>query len=151
MNNLIYGIILSILPISELRGGIPVAMASDAPLSVIFFSCVLANIIIIPFIFLFLDFLHKHFLKIRPYRVLFSKLVTRTRSKIEHRVGTKWEMFALFCLVAIPLPGTGAYTGVLAAWLFKLRRKQSLITIALGVLAAGILVTLASLGIYSLV
>ena len=151
MNELIYGIILSILPISELRLGIPVAMASNYPLGLIFLVCVLANILIIPIIFLFLDTLHKKFLKIKVYEKLFSKLITRTRKKIEHRVGTKWEMPALFLLVAIPLPGTGAYTGVIAAWLFDLRRKQAFKAIAFGVLAAGILVTLASLGIYSLI
>lgn len=150
MNELLYGIILSILPISELRLGIPVAMASNLPLGIIFFSCVLANILIIPIIFLFLDFLHEKFLRIKIYEKLFTKLITRTRKKIEHRIGTKWEMPALFLLVAIPLPGTGAYTGALAAWIFNLKRKKSLIAISLGVLVAGILVTMASLGIYSL-
>ncbi len=150
MNNLIYGIILSALPISELRGGIPLAMSSGAPIGVIFMLCVLANILIIPIIFLFLDFLHEKFMTKKFYRILFSKIINRTRRKIEHRIGTKWEYPALLLLVAIPLPGTGAYTGSLAAWLFKLNRKKSYITIALGVVIAGILVTLASLGIYSL-
>ena len=150
MSNLIYGIILSALPIAELRGGIPLAMFSGAPLGLIFILCVLANIIIIPLIFLFLDFLHERFMEKKFYRVLFSKLINRTRRKIEHRIGTKWEYPALLLLVAIPLPGTGAYTGSLAAWLFKLNRKKSYLTIALGVVIAGILVTLASLGIYSL-
>ena len=151
MNSLSYGILLSMLPISELRIGIPVAMSSNQPTLVVFFLCVLANIIIIPFIFLFLDLLHHQFIKVKPYRVLFNKVVSRTKRKIEHRVGTKWEMPALFLLVAIPLPGTGAYTGVLAAWLFNLRRKLAIVTIALGVLTAGIIITLASLGIYSLI
>ncbi|MBT7237606.1 small multi-drug export protein [Candidatus Woesearchaeota archaeon] len=151
MNNLIYGIILSALPIAELRGGIPLAMSSGASIGSIFFLCVLANILIIPLIFLFLDFLHERFLEKRFYRVLFSKVVNKTRKKIEHRIGTKWEYFALFLLVAIPLPGTGAYTGSLAAWLFKLNRKKSILVIALGVIIAGILVTLASLGIYSFI
>ncbi|MBT6995251.1 small multi-drug export protein [Candidatus Woesearchaeota archaeon] len=151
MSNLIYGIILSALPIAELRGGIPLAMSSGASIGVIFTLCVLANILIIPIIFLFLDFLHERFMEKKFYRVLFSKLINRTRRKIEHRIGTKWEYPALLLLVAIPLPGTGAYTGSLAAWLFKLDRKKSLVTIAAGVFIAGILVTLASLGIYSLI
>jgi uncharacterized membrane protein len=149
MGNLIYGIILSALPIAELRGGIPLAMTSNAPLGVIFTLCVLANILIIPLIFLFLDFLHERLMEKRFYSKLFSKLINRTRRKIEHRIGTKWEYPALLLLVAIPLPGTGVYTGSLAAWLFKLNRKKSLLTIALGVLIAGMIVTLATLGFYS--
>ncbi|MBT3416626.1 small multi-drug export protein [Candidatus Woesearchaeota archaeon] len=151
MNNLIYGIILSALPIAELRGGVPLAMSSGAPIWMVFILCVLANILIIPVVFFFLDFLHERFMGRRFYRVLFSKIVNRTRKKIEHRIGTKWEYPALLLLVAIPFPGTGAYAGSLAAWLFKLNRKKSLITIALGVLIAGVLVTFASLGIYSLI
>jgi len=151
MNELLYGIILSILPISELRLGIPVAMSSNTPLIIIFLACVIANILIIPIIFLFLDFLHHRFLKIKAYEKLFSKLIIRTRKKMEHHVGTKWEMPALFLLVAIPLPGTGAYTGVFAAWLFNLKRKKAFTAIALGVILAGILITLASLGIYNLI
>jgi len=151
MNELLYGIILSILPISELRLGIPVAMGSNTPLGIIFLVCVIANILIIPIIFLFLDFLHEKFLRIKIYEKLFSKLIIKTRKKMEKHVGTKWEMPALFLLVAIPLPGTGAYTGVLAAWLFNLRRRKAFMAISLGVLLAGILVTLASLGLYSLI
>ncbi len=151
MNELLYGILLSLLPISELRLGIPLAISAGYPPTLVFILCVLANILIIPFIFLFLDYLHHRFLHIKIYRVLFEKIVIKTRSKIEHRIGTKWEMPALFLLVAIPLPGTGAYTGVLAAWLFKLRRRKAFVAISLGVLTAGIIVTLATLGIYSLI
>ncbi len=151
MNNLIYGLILSILPISELRGGIPLALSAGYPVFLTFSLCVLANILIIPFIFLFLDYLHGKFLKIGIYRKIFSKLIVRTRKKIEDKIGTKWEMPALFLLVAIPMPGTGAYAGVLASWIFKLNRRNSFIAISLGVLTAGIIVTLTTLGIYSLI
>lgn len=151
MNELVYGIILSLLPISELRGGIPVAMASEASLPTIFASCVIANLLIIPIVFLFLDLLHARFIRINLYRRIFTKAVTRTRKKIEHRVGTKWEMLFLFLLVAIPLPFTGGYTGILAAWFFDLHRKKATAAICLGVLTAGILITLASLGVYSLI
>lgn len=151
MNNFIYGLILSILPISELRGGIPVAMSSGINPWVIFVSCVLVNILVIPIVYFFLDFLHHKFLKFERYRVLFGKLVIRTKRKIESKIGTKWQYPALFAFVAIPFPGTGAYTGVLAAWLFGINRIKSFATIALGVLVAGIIVMLATLGVYSLI
>lgn len=151
MNNFIYGLILSILPISELRGGIPVAMSSGINIWVIFFSCVLINILVIPIAYFFLDFLHHRFLKSERYRVFFGKIVIRTKRKIETKIGTKWQYPALFAFVAVPLPGTGAYTGVIAAWLFDMNRIKAFGTISLGVLTAGIIITLATLGIYSLI
>nr|MBA4405469.1 ligand-binding protein SH3 [Nanoarchaeum sp.] len=151
MNNFIYGLILSILPISELRGGIPVAMSSGIDPWIVFFSCVAVNIFVIPIAYFFLDFLHHKFLKFERYRVLFGKVVIRTKRKIESKIGTKWQYPALFAFVAVPLPGTGAYTGVIAAWLFGMNRIKSFIAIALGVLVAGVIVTLATLGVYSLI
>jgi len=150
MNSLIYGLILSVLPLSELRVGIPVAMSSSYPTILVFLLCVIANILIIPFIFLFFDYIHHKLIRVKAYNSIYTRLVTRSRKKIEHHIGTKWEMPALFLLVAIPIPGTGAYTGVLIAWLFKLKRAKAIISISLGVIAAGILVTLASLGVYSI-
>ena len=151
MNNFIYGLILSILPISELRGGIPVAMSSGVNMWVVFFSCVLVNILVIPIAYFFLDFFHHKFLKFERYRVLFGKVVIRTKRKIESKIGTKWQYPALFAFVAVPLPGTGAYSGVLAAWLFEMNKIKASIAIALGVLVAGIIITLATLGVYSLI
>tara|TARA_Y100000310_G_C20638648_1_gene792616 strand:- start:491 stop:949 length:459 start_codon:yes stop_codon:yes gene_type:complete len=150
MTNFLYTILLSILPISELRGGIPFAIALGYNPLLSFLVLTLANILMIPIIFIFLDYFHKHFLKIKIYEKLFNKLIIRTRNKIEHRIGTRTEFLALFLLVAIPLPGTGAYSGCLAAWLFNLKRRKSILTISLGVLTAGILVTLATLGLVNL-
>ena len=148
MNNLIYAIILTILPISELRGGIPLAISQGYPTLSIFLLLTLLNMLIIFPIFLFLDYLHEHFLKIKFYSFLFNKYVSKTRRKIEKHVGTKWELVALYFLTAIPAPGTGAYTASLAAWLFKIKRRKAYLAISLGVITAGIIVTLISLGIF---
>ena len=150
MNALIKAILLSIAPISELRGGIPLAIKLGINIWTAFFVCVIANILIIPVIFLFLDYLHKYFYKIKVYRVIFDKFVRRTRRKFQKHAGTRWEYPALFLFVAIPLPITGAYTGILIAWLFGLKRRKSILTIALAVITAGIIITLLSLGIFSL-
>jgi len=150
MQNLLSAIILSILPISELRGGIPLAIASGINPWQAFLICTLFNILIIPLVFLFLDFIHKYLYKIRIYKIIFDKIITRARNKFQKHAGTKWEYPALFIFVAVPLPGTGAYTGSLIAWLFNLKRRKSILAIALGVLVAGIIITLISFGIFSL-
>ncbi|MFH1971978.1 MAG: small multi-drug export protein [archaeon] len=151
MNNLFIAILLSIAPISELRGGIPYGIGFGYNPILVFALCTLANILIIVIIFLFLDYLHETFMKITLYRKLMDRVILRTKKKIESKVGSKWETLALYLLVAIPLPGTGAYTGCLAAWLFKLNRKKSMLAISLGVLTAGIIITLVSTGVLSLV
>ena len=150
MYTLLKAILLSIAPISELRGGIPYAIGLGITPWTAFFWCTLFNILIIPVIFLFLNYLHKHFYKVRPYKICFDKVVNRAIRKYTKHAGTKWEYPILFLLVAIPLPGTGGYTGALVAWLFGLKRRKSILTIILGVITAGILVTFISLGIFSL-
>ena len=146
MDGLIKGIVLSLLPISELRGGIPVAMASGVGWMTAFITCVVANILVIIPVFFFLDNIHKHLMKIKIYEKIFNTYLDRVRKRVEVKMEKHtWEYWVLFLFVAIPFPSTGAYTGF-----FEMERKKSFITIALGVLAAGIIVTLvvsmASLG-----
>lgn len=142
-SGIIKGIIFSILPVFELRGGIPVAIASGASWFSAFFFCVGANILVIGPIFFFLDYIHEHLMKIRTYNRVFNLYLNRVRKKAEEKFAKyKWEYFVLFLFVAIPMPGTGAYTGCLIAWFFELDRKKSYISIALGVITAGIVVTI---------
>ena len=151
MDGLLQGIILSVLPISELRGGIPVAVASGVGLLPAFLSCVLANILVIVPVFFFLDYIHTYLMKISLYNKLFTLYLERVRKRVEAKFAQQtWEYFVLFLFVAIPFPSTGAYTGCLIAWFFEMERKRSFLTIASGVVVAGIVVTavvsVASLG-----
>lgn len=141
MNIWILTIIWSVLPVSELRGGIPYAILNGINPLVAFFLCVFFNILIIPFVFLFLDYVNSFLLKIKPWRKFFDYFLTRKVEKIKLKYETL-SYFVLFLFVAVPAPGTGAYTGVLLAWFFKLNRKKSFLVIALGVISAGIIVTL---------
>ena len=143
-------IILSMLPISEVRGGLPYALQVGIDFPTAFIFTILANILIVPIFSIFLDTLHKYFYKIKPYRYFFNKWVTRTRKKIEHRIGTKWELPTLLLFVAIPLPITGAYTGTLAAWVFKINRIKAILTISLGIFIAALIVSLVYFGFTSL-
>jgi uncharacterized membrane protein len=133
-------IILSMLPFSELRGGIPLAVALGINPFLAFIIAVAANIAVVPLIFLFLDYMHEHFMKIPFYARAFNHFLERARRKSEKKLG-QWGYFGLLLLVAVPLPVTGAYTGTLAAWFFELDRKKSMMTIAGGVIIAGIIVS----------
>jgi len=134
------------LPISEVRGGIPYALVSGLDFTTAFIFCVLANILIVPLFFIFLDTLHHVFYRYKTYRFFFDKWVSRTRKKIEHRIGTKWELPTLLLFVAIPFPLTGAYSGTLVAWLFNINRIKAILTISLGIFIAALVVSLVYFG-----
>lgn len=146
----IIGLIVSALPIAELRGGIPLAIASGMRPLYAFLLCVIINILIMFPLFFFLDHLHVGFMKWGFYRRLFLKYIHKSRRKLSKYVGTKWEFLALLLLVAIPLPATGVYTGTILAWLFDIKRKEAYLALAFGVALAGVIVSLATLGVLSL-
>ena len=152
MNSLILAILLTILPITELRAGLPLAISyaleNNIPVFLIFILILLINILIIFIIFLFLDFIHKYLMKVGWYSKLFNHIINKFRKKVdkfEEKNKQTW-FWGLVLFVAIPLPGTGAWSGCLLAWLLGLDRKKSLLAISLGVLIAGILVLAATLG-----
>jgi uncharacterized membrane protein len=145
MNPFIITIISSMLPILELRFAIPYAIINGINPFTAFFIAVFANILIIPLIFFFLDNIHNLFLKSKSYEKIFNFYITKKVNKVKRKY-ENLEMFALFLFVAIPAPGTGAYTGVLLSWFFKLNRKKSFAVIALGVITAGIVTTLLTIG-----
>ena len=141
MNNIIFwSIFLSILPIAELRGGIPYAIANDLNPLLTFFICVGANILVFPIVFFFLEFLHPLFLKIDLYNRLFDKFIIKTREKVGNKI-EKYGFWGLMIFVMIPLPVTGAYSGSFAAWLFNIPKKKAFLAVSLGVIMAGIIVT----------
>ena len=156
MNSLILAIILTVLPISELRGGMPVAInyALNNNLSIwpIFLMILLFNILVIFLAYIFLDFFHRRLLKIKVYNRLFNFYIDRGIRKGADSFKKKYSAYgflALTLFVAIPLPATGAWTGTILAWFLDLDRKKSMISIAFGVAIAAVIVLLASLGFLS--
>jgi len=132
--------LIALLPVVELRGAIPVginlyhlAWYKASLLALI------GNILPVPFLLLFLGEAAKFLSKIPLFRRFFDWLFTRTRKKSK-RI-EEYKFLGLMVFVAIPLPGTGAWTGSVAAFLLGMDFGRSLMAIALGVLLAGILVT----------
>ncbi len=153
---LIYALILTIMPITELRVGLPMAIiyAIEHHISIVFiFSLVvLLNILMIFFIFYFLDHMHNIFMNLKFYRKFFEAYVKKFQKKVD-KFEKKYQnlgFFALVLFVAVPLPGTGAWTGCLVSWLLGLDRKKSILAIALGVLIAGTIILFGTLGFINL-
>ena len=136
MNSIIWSALLSMTPVGELRVGIPFALASGLSPWTAFLACVIANIIIVPICFLFLELIHTKLLHVNSYQSVFDKFMEKTRKKVQPLV-EKYGMFGLAAFVAVPIPGTGAYTGALAAWFLGMNKWKAFISIAIGVVAAG--------------
>ncbi len=133
-------IITSALPILELRGGIPVAMTLfDFPWYYAFILAIIGNLLPVPFILLFLNAITEWLSKVEFCHRVLDWLFERTRRR--GRIIERYKRIGLVLFVAIPLPITGAWTGSLAAVLFGLRFKHALLSIFIGVLIAGAIVT----------
>ncbi|MFC2012600.1 COG2426 family protein [Chloroflexota bacterium] len=133
-------IITSALPILELRGGIPVAMALfDFPWYYALMLAVIGNLLPVPLILLFLNSVIPLFSRVKFFDRFLSWLFERTRRR--GRIIERYKRIGLILFVAIPLPVTGAWTGSLAAVLFGMRFRYAFLSILIGVLIAGIIVT----------
>jgi len=144
-------LLVSALPIVELRGAIPFALGvyNLSPLSAFFWS-IIGNIIpvifILPLLGIVSNFLSKHS---KFFKKFFIWLFERTRKKHNHKFEL-WGSLMLVLFVAIPLPMTGAWTGALAAFVFGIPFRKALPLIFLGIIIAGVIVSLMSLGILSI-
>ncbi len=153
---IIWAIILSILPISELRGGIPLAIIyaneNNIPVILVISLIIMLNILVIFFVFYFLDTIHHRLLNIKVYKKMFDSYIGKIQNKLDkfEKKHSTMGFLALTLFVAIPLPATGAWSGCLISWLLGLDRKKSILGISLGVIIAGILVSLGTLGFLGL-
>lgn len=141
---------VSMVPIVELRGAIPIGFALQLPLFWNYFVCVLGNMLPVPVILLFSKAVLLWCCKWKHGGKIFQKIYDKgikAGKKLTEKVGRS-EYFALFLFVAIPLPGTGAWTGCLAATLLDLKFWPTVASVAAGVLCAGIVMGLASAGIF---
>ncbi|HEY54688.1 MAG TPA: small multi-drug export protein [Dehalococcoidia bacterium] len=130
-------------PIAELRAAIPVAIIQyDFPWHYALLLAVIGNLLPVPFILLFLDAITRFLSRVGFLKRFLEWLFERTRRR--GRVIERYERIGLALFVAVPLPFTGAWTGALAAVLLGLRFKHAMLSIVIGVIIAGIVVTCAT-------
>ena len=147
--NKMFGIFLiSMLPVVELRGAIPVGAAIGLPWYLNMIVSIVGNLLPVPFILLFsvkaFEFMKKHNILVK----FIEKIENRAKKRSEGLA--TGEFIGLMLFVAIPFPGTGAWTGALIAALLQFERKRSFIYITLGVLIAAAIMTAVSYGVISL-
>jgi len=145
INELLQVFLLSMTPITELRGSIPLGLCYDLPAWQVFFVSIIGNMIPVLFILLFLEwisnFLSKRFVIFKNIFGWLFKLTEKRHSKTFET----YRSLALVILTAIPLPFTGAYTASLCAFIFNIPSKKAFPLILIGVIIAGIIMTIISL------
>ena len=141
----LYVLLISMLPIIELRGAIPVAAVMQLNPIISYIVSIVGNMLPVPFILLFITRFCELMKKVKYLNKLplwLEKKVAKNEGKI-----TKYKNWGLFIFVAIPLPGTGAWTGALVAAFLGYKFKDAIFSILAGVLAAGVIMTAGSFGL----
>lgn len=145
----IFVFVLSMLPVIELRGAIPVGFAFKFELWETLLLSIVGNILIIPFIILLfarIMLLMKKFSFTRKIALSIESRTQRKSQKVENLI-----FFGLMMFVAIPLPGTGAWTASMIAGLLQIKIRKAFIPIALGVLIAAFIVTMVTYGVITII
>ena len=149
LNKYLYVFVISMVPLIELRGAIPIGVASGLPLWSTYIVAIIGNMLPVPFIFFFA----RKVLEWGADKPLIGGFFSWCLNK-GHKGGEKLKakagrglFWALLLFVGIPVPGTGAWTGTLAASILDMKFKDVLIACMGGVLLAGIIMGLASAGL----
>ena len=142
-------VLFSMIPVVELRGGIPFGVTLGLPVWAAFIAAVIGNLIPVPFIIVYI----RRILQWMRERIpRLNRLVDALERKA-HLKGqrvTKYKYLGLMLFVAIPLPGTGAWTGSLAAAFLDMPLRKALPSVIAGVLTAGMLISILTYGVASL-
>ena len=146
--NIIMTFIVSMVPVIELRGAIPLGVLNGLDVGTAMIVSILGNLVPVPFIIIFIK---KIFKWMQTQSETLAKIVHKMEEKADNKKDQvlKYEFWGLLILVAIPLPGTGAWTGALVAAMLDMRLKNAFPAILLGVIIAGIVVTMATYGVAS--
>ncbi len=146
LKDFLWVLLMSMVPMTELRLAIPIGCGLGLPAWQSFVAAVVGNMLPVPFIVLFI---RRIFAFIRRHWSFLNGILDRIEKKAENNMERvqRFEILGLCLFVAIPLPGTGAWTGSLIAALLDIRLRRALPTIFLGVLIAGVIVTLISYGV----
>lgn len=145
----IWTILVSMVPVVELRGGIPFGVAAGLPVWEAYLAAVIGNVIPVPFIIVYI---RRIFQWMRQRMPRFNGVVDRLEAKahLKGRVVSRYKYLGLAVFVAIPLPGTGAWTGALAAAFLDMPLRRAVPSIVIGVLAAGAAISALTFGVASL-
>lgn len=142
--------LIAMVPVLELRAAIPAGVIAGLNLQAVLAAAIMGNLLPIPFIIVFI---RKIFKRMQSKSPRLANIVAKLEAKADKKKDKvlKYEFWGLMLFVAIPLPGTGAWTGALIAAMLDMQLKRAFPAIAVGVLTAAIIVTAATYGVAALV
>ena len=146
--------LVSMVPLLELRGALPIALGMGLPTVPAYIICVLGNMIPVPFIYFFARKVLLWGADKKYIGKFFRFCLTKGEhagQKLTQAAGRKGLFVALLLFVGIPLPGTGAWTGALGASFLNMGFKSTVAAVSLGVVLAGIIMAVASTGVFSII
>lgn len=143
-------LLISMVPVLELRAAIPAGVIAGLDIPVVVAAAIIGNLIPIPFIIVFI---RKIFKWMQTKSEKLAALVKRLEDKADRKKDKvlKYEFWGLMFFVAIPLPGTGAWTGALIAAMLDMQLKRAFPAIVAGVVIAAVIVTVATYGVAALI
>jgi len=143
-------ILVSMIPVVELRGGIPFGGAAGLPVWAAYLAAVIGNLIPVPFIIVYI---RRIFAWMRQRLPRLNHLVDRleTKAHLKGQKVSKYKYLGLAIFVAVPLPGTGAWTGSLAAAFLDMPLRKAIPSVVAGVVVAGFLISALAYGVTSLI
>ena len=150
IGSLLMTLLIAMTPVLELRAAIPAGVIAGLDLRLVVITAIIGNLIPIPFIIVFIRRIFK-WMQTKSEKL--AQLVKRMEDKADSKKDKvlKYEFWGLMLFVAIPLPGTGAWTGALIAAMLDMQLKRAFPAIAAGVVIAAFIVTVATYGVASLV
>jgi uncharacterized membrane protein len=150
-------IVITLIPFFELRASIPLGILSSGvtlagvhfqafnlPWITVFLICVITNIFLGPIIYIFLNKTFHYLEKFTLFRKYYERKVEKVQKKI-HRSVKKYGVFGIALFIAVPLPGSGSYSGALISYILGLKYKDFIVANTVGVIIAGAIVTLITL------
>ena len=139
--DILFTFLISFSPFGEARAGIPYGEIVGLPILLVFIIGLTANLLVFPIFYRVIEFSNKHFFKNKYYKKSAIYLSSRARTKTKTII-KKYGVWGLMVFVMIPLPVTGAYIGTIAAYIFGISYRKSLIAISSGITISSTMVAL---------
>lgn len=145
---------VSMIPLLELRGGVPIAIGMGIDYIPALVVCGIGNMLPVPIIYFFARKVLEWGCDKKYIGNFFTYCIEKGEKggqKLQEKAGRRGLFIALLLFVGIPLPGTGAWTGTLAASFLNMNAKDTVLAVSLGVVLAGVIMALISSGIFSVI